>query len=605
MSRVRIFLACALLSTINAVALAAPVADELLLGPASFSNPSLSPDGKRMAVVIDTGHAQRALVIGELEAGTFRPVMKTSVPGLVAVDHYVWVSSQVLLIWVDVGAGDGDMWAVVDTRTRVLVQMHHPYANLVRTNWGDAEHVLISSLCGRDELCLYNWNLRLNDGLPVGKPLLVATTWGFEVIGDNDIVTRPADGTEQARLRWNSKSQQWEPYSAPAAAAAEPATGTTEGFATAKRRFAQLEAADAASPMLYTSGSRQVVGVDLLATPGLRALHPDLEAPAIEVGKALHGQQIHWIEISDDLATALIGAHQPGAPETYYLWTRAAGLQTLQQSRPELANAHLSQSHVMKDWFGDGTAVAVMLPALGAPHGPLLIRTILGENERAALQATVYDGALQSLAQHGLTIVTVPVPVGAGGGEGAAWRQWVAQRVARAAEHAVQMGLTTRNRICVWGEDFGGYAALAAVALASQPGYACVLLVNVPLQFDSLSKPLYSHAGNVDRTFLVSPTRVATFHSLWVADEQADHTAGDPVNWAGQMPSQVFLAYRMYAGATGAGLKWGASGFESALKKAGKNLQLYTPESHFDEPFKWEAGLYESMAAAALQAAPP
>lgn len=598
-------LACALLGALTAAARAAPVPDELLFGPAAFSNPSLSPDGKRLAAVLDTGHNQRALVIGELGAGTFTPLMKTSVPGLVAVDRYVWVNSDVLLIWVDVGAGDGDVWAVLDTRTRVLVQMRHLYANLVRANWGDAEHVLIWSLCARDEVCLHNWNIRLNDGLPVGKPLPVATTWGFDVNDANEIITRPSSGTGEGQLRWNAKADAWEPYNAPAGAVDEHATGSTEGFTMAKRRFAQLDVAEAASPMLYTAGSHQIVGVDLVVAPGLRALHPDLEAPAMAVGKELRGQQIQWIEISDDLATALIRAHQPGAPDIYYLWTRSGGLLTLRPSHPQLAGLQLPQSHVVNDWFGDGTPVGVMLPAIGAPHGPLLIRTIVSEDELAVLRATVYEGALQSLAQHGLTIVTVPVAVSAGTGTGAAWRQWVANRVQRAAEHAVQMGLTSRNRICVWGEDSGGYAALAAVALAPQPGYACVLVVGVPLQFDALSKPLYTHAGNVDRTFMLAPAQVATFQSLWVSGEHDDHAAADPVSWAAQMPSQVFVAYRMYAGDAGPALKWGATGFEAAVKKAGRGLQVYTPDSHFDEPAKWDAGLYEALAAVATQAAPP
>jgi len=199
MSRLGILFACAFLGAMNA--LAAPVTDELLLGPASFSHPSLSPDGKRMAAVIDTGHEQRALVIGELGAGTFTPLMKTSVPGLVAVDRYVWVSSDVLLIWCNVGAGDGDVWAMLDTRTRVLVQMHHVYAALVSANWGDADHVLIYDLCEHDQLCMLNWNIRLNDGRPFAKPLPLATTRGFEVLPDKEVVTLRSSESDEGRLR--------------------------------------------------------------------------------------------------------------------------------------------------------------------------------------------------------------------------------------------------------------------------------------------------------------------------------------------------------------------------------------------------------------------
>jgi hypothetical protein len=604
MSRLRIFLGCVLAVGVSALVRAAPVADELLLAPASFSHPSLSPDGKRMAVVTDTGHAQRGLVIGELGEGTFKPLMKTSVPGLVAVDRYAWQTSDVLLIWADVGAGDGDVWAMLDTRSRVLVPMHHLYANLVRTNWGDADHVLIYDLCEHDQLCLYNWNIRLNDGRPFAKPVPIVTARGFEVLADKEVVTRKSGDSDEDRLRWNPTTQLWEPYVAPAPKTAEP-SATGDGFALANERLVQLDAATAAGPKLFTSGTRRTVGVNLLVAPGLRALHPDLEAPAVAVAKALRGQQVQWIEISDDLNTALISAHVPGAPDTYYLWTRTGGLLTLQASRPELAGVHLAQSHVMNDWLGDGTPVTVVLPAPGVAHGPLLIRTVDMKEADSVLRSAEFEGEVQVLAQHGLTIVTVPVTIGPASGQGSAWRQWVAARVQRAADRGVQMGLATRERICVWGEDFGGYAALAAAALAPQPGYACVLAVNVPMQYDTMSKPLRTQVGNLERIFIASPAAVTMWHSLWLEDGQHDQALANPVSWSGQLPSHIFLAYRMYAGQNGPAIKWDASAFESAVKKSGRNLDFYDPEANFDDEAKWNASLYEALAKYATEAAPP
>jgi hypothetical protein len=405
-------------------------------------------------------------------------------------------------------------------------------------------------------------------------------------------------------LRWNPTTELWEPYQSPAPQAAEP-SASSDGFALASARLGQLDALTASGPKLLTSGTRRVVGVNLPVAPGLRALHPDLEAAAIAVGKELRGRQITWIEISDDLATALIGAHEPGAPETYYLWTRAGGLLTLQASRPELSGVHLAHSHVMNDWFGDGTPVAVMLPAAGVAHGPLIIRTIDVKDADSELRSAPFEGALQLLAQHGITIVTVPVTLGPATGSGAAWRAWVADRVQRAADHAVQLGLASRNRICIWGEDFGGYAALAAAALASQPGYACVLAINVPMQYDTLSKPLRTQVGNLERIFTAAPVIVTMWHSLWLEEDQHDLAPANPANWAGHLPAHVFLAYRMYAGQSGPALKWDASPFESAVKKAGGTLVFYDPEANFDDAGKWNTSLYEALAAYATQAAPP
>lgn len=600
--RVQILLSCLWLAGALMTAGAASVPTDVLLAPASFSNPSLSPDGKRIAVVIATGHDQRALLIAALGTGTLEPLMKTTVPGLVSVDHYEWVSSEVLLLWINVGAGDGDVWAVLDTRSRVLVQMHHEGARLIRTHWGDAEHVLIYDGCEHDQLCLYNWNIRLNTGLPVAKPVAISPSFGFDVVGANEIVTRAGGSDGQRPLRWNSGSKNWEPYTPPTPS--EQAAGT-DGFAVARARLAELDVATAQGAILFTSGSHQAVGVAVPTAPGLHALHPELEAPALAIGKQLHGQQPRWIDVSDDLSTALIGAHEPGAPETFYLWNRAGGLLTLQSSRPELLGAHLQPVHVMNNWLDDGAAVSVVLPAAGVPHGPMLIRTLIAPDEIARFQSADYDGAVQALAQHGLTIITVPVAAGDGGPQGAAWRQWATARVQRVAERAVQMGLGTSDRICLWGENLGGYAALAASALAPHPGYACVATVGVPMRFDSFSKPLYTTEGERHRTFFVSEHLVETLHSLWASGKGADPSAGNPVVWSAQLPTTVFLAYRTYSGELGLALEGEAAPFESALKSTGKHLTFYAPEAHFDDASKWNAALYEALATSALQAAPP
>lgn len=588
-----------LAAAIASAASAAPISSELLLAPAAFSNPSLSPDGKRIAAVVDAGHEQRALVIGDLGEGTFKPLLKTTVPGLVSVDRYEWATDDVLLLWIDVGAGVGDVWAVLDTHTRVLVQMKHEFARLVRAHWGDDDHVLVQELCTDDHLCLLNWNIRLNAGLPVAQPLPIASVSGFEVIGDDDIITIPASSGSQERQHWNPHARAWEPYGGPSEA---PPASSEFGLAAGRARRGPLDVNRRADGNLYTSGSHQLVGYGVNSAPGLKALRAELEAPLLEVAKQLHGQQIHWLEISDDLATALISAHDPGAPESYYLWTRGGSLRMLQSSRPALADAYLPHVHVMSNWLEDGSPVSILPAAGAAAQAPVLIRPLVGREEIQRAQLGLYDGALQVISQHGISVISVPVPVGAAGGTGATWRQWAAGRLARVADHAVQMGLAMRDRICLWGEDFGGYAALSA---ATQPGYACVLAVNVPMAFDSLSKPLYSMEGPVRRVFLVSDNNVQMLHSLWVSEDHEDPGPADPIRWAAQEPSQVFLAFRTYGGATGDALKSDAAPFEAALRRAGKQLTLYSSQTHYDQGFRWNADLYDALAASVLRATTP
>jgi hypothetical protein len=125
------------------------------------------------------------------------------------------------------------------------------------------------------------------------------------------------------------------------------------------------------------------------------------------------------------------------------------------------------------------------------------------------------------------------------------------------------------------------------------------------MQYDTLSKPLHTQVGNIERIFSTAPGVVSMWHSLWLAQDQHDLAAANPVSWAGQLPAHVFLAYRMYAGQIGPAIKWDASAFESAAEKSGRNLQLYEPHANFDDEAKWNASLYEALAAYATQAAPP
>jgi hypothetical protein len=549
------------------------------------------------------------LVIFQVSGTDLKPLRKTAVRGLTAVSGYEWVSNNLLLLSVETGGGDPAVWTSVNIDKGVMVPMRHQFAHVIKTHWGDADHALISDLCGLELMCLYSWNVLINNGLPYAKPLSIAQSPRFSV-EDGDKLIAMTSGPDAAanRLTWDEAAHNWVPAPAPAPggtdARAGQAAGDRDGFQQAQTRYAALVAdSHIQAAQVTTSGSHRVVGIAVPPPgPAFMALHHDLENPSSQVAAAFPGKRVYWTSVSDDLNHALLTVQGIGEPVSYFLWSRETGTVLVARSHPTLDETRLAPTRVEDNWFEDGTPVSITTPPNGVAPVGLLLQPIVTNASRARQLLTEFNGNDQVLAQHGVTILRVPVNAPDAGTQGSLWRKRVATRLASAADQAIMARLAAPGKICIGGSFDAGYAALAAAAQSPEK-YARVIAVDIPFRPAEFSHPLELRQMTMTATPRATVRRVWTFgvaeqrrwNTMTAQDSDGALGSGNPADWASQLPARVFLAYRMTSDSFGGALELQADAFQEAMKKAGKPIGIYAPDKNFGDDAKWLAAMDEAI----------
>lgn len=585
---------------VGSVASAEPLSATLLLGRPAFGAPSMSPDGSRLAMVADTGHGQNSLIVMQINGTDVKPLLKTAVPGLVAVTNYHWISNDVLLMWIDIGGADGSVWAMLDISKNLLVAQEHPYAQLVRDRWGDADHVLIRELCSIDQFCFFVWNIRTNRGVAYATAISNQKGVITHIINKDQLVadTVGADGKIQ-RQSWDTKTSSWVAGTvadtAPVKGAlqledVEQTDSNAAEFVNARTRFQALRQ-HANATAVRTSGSHDIVGAALpLPGPAFLSFMPQLDAAAEQAAAALPDRRVSWLETSDDLKHALLSVQGIGQPREFWLWSAADNrLAPFASSQPKLDLSRLGKQQIEEHWFDDDTPVAVIMPPTGTASTALLVSVNIESAAEARSQFADFDQESQFLAQYGVVSVEVPVPrADSAGLHGAAWRQMVTQRVVRATDQAVKAGLGKADKVCLSGGKMAGYAALAAAAAAPDK-FSCLLVLDVAFKPAELSHPLIIQGMAGGANFVFNMTGAVPQWNAMMGDEPGN--SGNPLDWSAALPSRLFVAYSMYAGSPGAALERQSGDFIAAVKRAGKSVQLYDSSTHFEDVVTWVASL--------------
>lgn len=567
-----------------------PLASELIFSRPTVRSPSLSPDGSLLAVVADTGHDQNALVVFRIDGTTLKPVLKTAVPGLIDVTSYHWISNDILLMWIDIGAGDGSVWAMLNIKKGLLVQMKHKFARLLQDHWGDADHVLIWELCDVSHICVYNWNISIDNGLVYANALPTTQGPRLYMQGTNRLVAELHGNDDLVqRLVWDPAAHNWvADGSTVKTAADEPVNGPyAERFEALRSRTPELRAVE-------TSGTHQVIGATIPPPgPAFLPFADALRSPADVLAAAFPTRRLYWTGISDDLQHAIITSQDMGQPPTYLLWSANAGAAEVARSLPNIDAARLGPVRVENDWFDDGTPVAITAPPAGIAVRSVVVIPVLADRAEARARFVDYDPQTQAFAQHGILSVRVQLPhADERALHDQAWRDAVAQRLSRTADHIRQAGLAPAAKTCVGGTFEGAYAALVAAA-AKPDQFACVYAINLPFKPEFLAQPIIIQGMRGHTTRVWNMTGSVR---RWVAMEGTEGSAGNPVGWSAQLPARVLLVYDMTWESFGQAIKPHSDGFVDAMKKAGKSAQVYAAVTDFDEVPKWNATMNDSVA---------
>lgn len=177
----------------------------------------------------------------------------------------------------------------------------------------------------------------------------------------------------------------------------------------------------------------------------------------------------------------LVTANGPTVPPTYYVYDVAgAQISAIGQAYPELPRAALSDTRTVDYTSRDGTALWGYLttPAGAGPH-PTVIMPHGGPQARDSYG---YDFMVQFLVNQGYAVFQPNFRGSEGSGRSfarAGYRQWggvMQNDITDGVQHLITTGVADRERICIAGISYGGYAALAGAALTPDL-YKCAISI--------------------------------------------------------------------------------------------------------------------------------
>jgi len=303
------------------------------------------------------------------------------------------------------------------------------------------------------------------------------------------------------------------------------------------------------------------------------------------------------LSMSDDGRFWLFGVRSPTDPGAYYVYDRQAGTMTLVAERhPNLKASELAPMTAIRYRARDG----MMIPAYvtrppGAPAGkplPLIVMPHGGPEARDSLD---FDIWAEFFATRGYLVLQPNFRGSAGYGRKfaeAGYGQWggkMDQDITDGVEQLIKSGQADKNRVCIFGASFGGYAALYAGA--TRPDlYRCVASFAGPSDLNALVNWEHATKGHEGRYNYA-------LRSIGDPSKDHDHLAAvSPVTYASSYKPPVLLIH----GADDTTVPVVQSKLmQAALQKAGKDVRLviYPHEAHTDwTPTDEQAALTEIAA---------
>jgi len=196
---------------------------------------------------------------------------------------------------------------------------------------------------------------------------------------------------------------------------------------------------------------------------------------------------IHFVSTDRTGETFVLYSESGNVPGRYYLYSRASqSLVHVGDAYPELDGANLAQTQPLSYTTRDGLLIdgyltlpygvkladARAMPAVLYPHGGPNARDYLG-----------YDPIVQFLASRGYAVLQMNFRGSTGYGKAfrqmgyREWGQAMQDDITDGGRALVDLGVADRNRLCIVGGSYGGYAAL--IGAAKTPDlYLCAASIN-------------------------------------------------------------------------------------------------------------------------------
>jgi len=214
-----------------------------------------------------------------------------------------------------------------------------------------------------------------------------------------------------------------------------------------------------------------------------RLFEPRLQAVLDVFKEALPGRQLTIVSFSDDYQVVCVYVEGTGETGGYYLFDAAANaISLVGRAYPGVPAGAQSEVRIVRYTAADGRALFgyLTLPTGRAPRGLPVV--ILPHGGPQARDVAGYDWLSQGLASRGYAVFQPQFRGSEGLGADllqAGYGEWGAKMqsdVSDGLRHLAAQGVVDPARACVVGWSYGGYVALAGMAL--EPGtYRCAVSV--------------------------------------------------------------------------------------------------------------------------------
>ena len=353
------------------------------------------------------------------------------------------------------------------------------------------------------------------------------------------------------------------------------------------------------SDVVYHEGDRALAGVCYTADTYVCDFKDARLKADYEKARAFFGDKagLTPLSMSDEGRYWLFGVKAPTEPGAYYVFDRQGGSLTLVANRhPDLTADKLASMEAFKYRARDGMEIpAYLTRPPGVPTGkplPLIVMPHGGPEARDSLD---FDIWAEFFATRGYLVLQPNFRGSSGYGRKyaqAGYGEWGGKMdddITDGVMQLIKSGQVDKDRICIFGASFGGYAALYGGARTPEL-YKCVASFAGVADLNALVNWEHATKGHEGRYHYAvhsigDPTR-----------EGARLTAASPVTYAAAYKPPVLLIH----GADDESVPVAQSRMmQAALSKAGKDVRLvvYPHEGHTDwTPSDEQAALTEIAA---------
>jgi dienelactone hydrolase len=255
---------------------------------------------------------------------------------------------------------------------------------------------------------------------------------------------------------------------------------------------------------------------------------PELAEIHSAISRALPGKDAQLLDWSKDRNRFIVWVDDPDTPLIWYLFDRKQrSLSPLAEEYPELNGAKLGRTRWIAYKARDGLTIAAYLTLPpGADTAKRLPLIVLPHDGPAARSRPNFSYLTQFLATRGYAVLRPQFRGSTGFGkalEDAGDRQWGTGMQTDLLDGIAELsrqGLVDANRVCIVGEGFGGYAALAGASLHPE-AYSCA----ASLSGVSNLKVLLANSGTAFRGWAASLRKIPYRDPLYDGMSPSQHAA--------------------------------------------------------------------------------